>query len=310
MLKTDICNLFGIKFPIIQGGMAHLATAELASAVSNAGGLGLIAAANYDANWLRNQIRLTRNLTTFPFGVNLFLSSPLIKEQIKVVLDEQVKIVVTGAGDPRSYISRFKEPGIKVMPVISNLRMAESVYIAGADAIVAEGLEAGGHIGYETLFSLLSAIPHAFPIPVIAAGGVIDGRGLVASLALGAQGVQMGTRFIFSDESKAHPLFKNIVLNPSTDTIVIGTMIGRPIRCIRNRFSLSYVELEKAKASREELEKFIEGKLYAGVIEGDLDEGLLMCGQSIGRIKDIKPAKEIVLDIINQAQQILNQLLN
>jgi enoyl-[acyl-carrier protein] reductase II len=305
MLKTDICDLFGIEYPIIQGGMAHLATAELVSAVCNSGGFGLIAAANYEAEWLRNQIHSTRTLTNGPFGVNLFLPSQFLKQQIDVILEENIPFVVTGAGNPVKYISGFKEAGLRIVPVVANLEMALKVALCGADALIAEGMEAGGHIGNETIFSLVPKIVDSVKIPVIAAGGIVDGRGLAAALALGAKGIQMGTRFIFCDESPAHPALKKIILNSSIkETVIIGNSTGRPIRCLRNQFASEYLALEKAGASRAELENFTRGRLYAGVIEGNLDEGLLMMGGSIGLIKEVKPVKEILADILNQTQNI------
>jgi enoyl-[acyl-carrier protein] reductase II len=305
MLKTDICDLFGIEYPIIQGGMAHLATSGLVSAVANSGGLGLIAAANYEAEWLRYQIHSTRTLTNRSFGVNLFLPSQFLKQQIEVILEEKIPFVVTGSGNPVKYLSRFKESGLIIVPVVSNLEQATEVALCGADALIAEGMEAGGHIGRETVFSLVPKIVDSVRIPVIAAGGIVDGRGLAAALALGARGIQMGTRFIFSNESPAHPLLKTIVQNSSRkDTVTIGNSIGRPIRCLRNQFASDYLALEQAGASRSELELYKQGRLYAGVIEGKLDEGLLMMGGSIGLIKEVKPVKEIFTDILTQAQKI------
>jgi enoyl-[acyl-carrier protein] reductase II len=244
MLKTAICNLFCIRYPIIQGGMAHLATAELASAVSNAGGLGIIAAANYDADWLRQQIHTTRKLTGKPFGVNLYLPSEFIRDQVKLVIEEKVPVVVTGAGNPEEYISRFKKAGIKVMPLVSNVEMAQRLEKSGADAVVAEGMEAGGHIGDTTTMSLVPQVVDSVSIPVVAAGGIADGRGLVAALALGAQGIQMGTRFICSQECAAHPAFEAEILKAGDrSTIITGRTTGDQVRCLANQFSLNYTEL-------------------------------------------------------------------
>jgi enoyl-[acyl-carrier protein] reductase II len=311
MLKMDICNLFGVEYPIIQGGMAHLATAELASAVSNAGGLGLIAAANYESNWLRNQINLARSLTIRPFGVNLYTPSQFINDQINIILKEKIPIVVFGGGNPEKFISILKESGIIVVPVVSNSIMGYNMASIGVDALIAEGMEAGGHIGKDSLFSLIPSLVDTVHIPVIAAGGIVDGRGLVAALSLGAQGIQMGTRFIYSNESGAHPSLKQIVLNSSVKTtVIIGSSIGRPIRCLYNRFTANYIELEKNGASREELNIFIKGRLHLGIIEGDLDEGLIMIGQSIGLIKEIKPAKDIITEIMTQYYNILTKFKN
>jgi enoyl-[acyl-carrier protein] reductase II len=311
MLKTNICEIFGIEYPIIQGGMAHLATAELASAVSNAGGLGIIAAANYDAEWLREQIRSAYKSTDKPIGVNLFLPSQYLSEQVAVILEERVPVVITGAGNPCKYLSSFKQAGLKVAPVVANKDLAQKVAECGADAIIAEGIEAGGHIGRMTTMSLVPLIVDSVDVPVIAAGGIVDGRGLMASLSLGARGIQMGTRFILSDECIAHSKFKKLLLNSTgTDTVIIGTSTGRPIRCLNNQFASNYLELEKANALREELDIQVAGRLYLGVIEGNLDEGLLMIGQSVGLIKEIKPARSIILDIISQSRNILTNFPN
>lgn len=311
MLKTNICNIFGIEYPIIQGGMAHLATAELASAVSNAGGLGVIAAANYDAVWLRKQIRSAYKSTDKPIGVNLFLPSQYLSEQVAVILEERVPVVITGAGNPCKYLPCFKQAGLKVAPVVANKEQAQKAAKCGADAIIAEGIEAGGHIGSMTSMSLVPLIVDSVDVPVISAGGTVDGRGLMASLSLGARGIQMGTRFVLSDECIAHPKFKKLLLNSTgTDTVIIGTSTGRPIRCLKNQFSSIYLELEKTNASREELKMLVAGRLQLGVIEGNIDDGLLMIGQSVGLIKDIKPVKSIILDIMSQAGSILTNFLN
>jgi enoyl-[acyl-carrier protein] reductase II len=311
MLKTNICDIFGIKHPIIQGGMAHLATAELASAVSNAGGLGIIAAANYEAEWLRNQIRSAYRSTDKPIGVNIFLPSKYLAEQISVIIEEKVPVVITGSGNPCKYLPLLKQAGLKVVPVISNLELANNVTRFGADALIAEGMEAGGHIGKTTTLSLVPLIADSVNIPVIAAGGIVDGRGLVSCLSMGARGIQMGTRFILSNECKAHPKFKNLLLNSTgNNTVIIGSSIGRPIRCFNNQFASNYLELEKSNASREELDVLIEGKLHLGIIEGNVDEGLLMVGQSTGLIKQVKPVEDIIFEIIAQAQNIVSNFPN
>jgi enoyl-[acyl-carrier protein] reductase II len=309
VLKTAICNLFGIRYPIIQGGMAHLATAELASAVSNAGGLGIIAAANYDAEWLRHQIHQALQLTRKPFGVNLLLPSPCLQEQIAVILEEKIPVIATGAGNPGPYLNRFKKAGIKVMSVVGNVELARKVEKCGVDAVVAEGMEAGGHIGNVTTMTLVPQVVDAVNIPVIAAGGIGDGRGMAAALALGAQGIQMGTRFICSQECIAHPDFKNRILKASdSSTVVTGSTTGHPIRCLANKFTTEYSNLEKTQISPEELDHFGWGRLHLGIIEGNLEEGSLMAGQISGLIKEIKPVKVIIDEIVRQAAAVLRGL--
>jgi enoyl-[acyl-carrier protein] reductase II len=309
MLKSRICDLFGIRFPIIQGAMAHLATAELVSAVSDAGGLGVIAAANYDAQWLRDQIRKTREQTKKPFGVNLYLPSPYIKEQINLVLNEKVSVVVLGAGNPEEYLPLLRKAGLKVMPVISNVNMAKRLEIAGVDALVAEGSEAGGHIGTTGTMTLIPEVTREVGIPVVAAGGIADGRGLAAALALGAEGIQMGTRFICSDECLAHPAFKQKILKSQDgSTVITGTISGDRVRCLANAFTRDFLSLEKAGATLEELEMVSHGRLFKGIVEGDIEEGWLMAGQSCGLIKSIKPAKLIIEETAAEAEKIMTDL--
>jgi len=309
MLKTAISNLFGIRYPVIQGGMAHLATAELASAVSNAGGLGFLAAANYDAVWLRQQIQFVRQSTHQPFGVNLYLPSPLIKEQIQVILEEKVPVVATGAGNPGPYLQLFKESGLKVMVVVGNVQSARNAESSGADAVVAEGMEAGGHIGKIATLALVPQIVDAVRIPVLAAGGIADGRGLVAALALGAQGVQMGTRFICSEECPAHISFKLAILAAGDmDTVVIDESTATPSRVLVNQFTRDYAELKKSGATDGELAFFAKGRFKAGMIEGNIAEGALLAGQNSGLIKGIKPVKVIIKDIIEEAESLLAKL--
>ncbi|MDP2917213.1 MAG: enoyl-[acyl-carrier-protein] reductase FabK [Dehalococcoidia bacterium] len=309
MLRTAICDLFGIKYPVIQGAMAHLSTAELVSAVSNAGGLGIIAAAGYEPDWVRDQIRLTRQQTDKPFGVNIYIPSPYTGQVVRVVIEEKVPVVATGAGNPGVYMSRFKEAGIKVMPVVSSVALAERLERMGADAIVAEGMEAGGHIGETTTMALVPQVVDAVTIPVVAAGGIADGRGLVVALALGAKGIQMGTRFICSEECNAHLRFKEKILKAGDrDTVVTGQTTGHPVRCLANRLTSELLKMERAGASKEELEQFGKGRFYQGVIEGNVEEGSLMAGQIAGMIKDIKPVKAIIGDIMAQAEEIISGL--
>jgi len=311
VVRTAICELFGIKYPIIQGGMAHLGTVELVSAVSNAGALGIIGAGHYEPDWVRQQIRLTKKQTGKPFGVNIQLASPFAGEIIEVVLEEKVAIVATGAGNPVPHIPRFKEAGMLVMPVVASVDLAKRLEEAGADAIVAEGMESGGHIGETTTMALVPQVVDSVRIPVVAAGGIADGRGLVAALALGAQGAQIGTRFACSAESIAHPRYKQKILEANDhSTVVTGQTTGFPLRSLDNSLTQQYMELEKAGVTREELDMFGRGRMYLGLIEGDIDDGSLLSGQIAGLIKEIKPVSVIIEEMINEAEEILAGLNN
>ncbi len=311
MLKTAICDLFGIEYPIIQGGMAYLGTAELASAVANAGGLGIIGAGNSEPDWVRQQIRLTRQLTDKPFGVNILLMSPFAEQVVDVVVEEKVAVVTTGAGNPGPYIPRFKQAGIKVMPVLASVALAKRLERYGADAVVAEGMESGGHIGEVTTVALVPQVADGVQIPVVAAGGIADGRGLVAALALGAQGVQMGTRFVCSEECVAHPGYKEKILQAhDRSTVASGQTTGHPLRCLQNRLTRQFEEMEKAGASKEELESFGVNRYYQGVIEGNLEDGSLIAGQIAGLIKEIKPVRVIIEEMMAEAEAIIAGLKN
>jgi len=311
MLKTTICDLFGIKYPIIQGGMAHLGTAELVSAVSNAGGLGIIGTANYEPDWVRQQIRLTRQRTSKPFGVNLVMPVPSIEQVVEVVLEEEVPVVTTSAGNPEIYMPKFKEAGVKVISVVGSVAPAKKMEQAGAVAIVVEGAESGGHIGTTTTMPLVPQVVDSVKIPVIAAGGIGDGRGLVAALALGAKGVQMGTRFVCSTECIAHPRYKEKILEANDRaTVVTGQTVRRLMRCLQNRLTQQFLAMEKAGASPEELDLFGRGRTYRGEIEGDVDDGFILAGQIAGLIKEIKPVKAIIDEIVTEAEAIIAGLKN
>jgi len=311
MFKTAVCDLFGIKYPVVQGGMAHVATAELVSAVSNAGGLGIIGAGAAEADWVREQIHLTRQQTDKPFGVNILLISPHAARVIDVVLEEKVAVVTTGAGNPGPYISRFKEAGIKVMPVVASVALARRLERAGADAFVAEGMESGGEIGQITTMALVPQVVDRVKVPVVAAGGIADGRGLVAALALGAQGIQMGTRFVASDECIAHPAYKQAVLNASDrSTAVSGQSTGYPMRALENKLIREFWEKEKSGISIEDLMELGVGKVRLGLIDGDLENGTLLAGQIAGMIKEIKPVKVIIEEMVTEAEAIMGQLEN
>jgi len=309
MLKTAICDLFGIEHPIIQGGMAHVATAELVSAVSNAGGLGIIGTGNAEPDWVRKQIRLTKQRTSKPFGVNVLLLSPFAQQVIEVILEEQVSVVTTGAGNPGAYIPRFKQAGIKVMPVVASVALAVRLERAGVAAVVAEGTESGGEVGETTTMALVPQMVNSVQIPVVAAGGIGNGQGLAAALALGAQGIQMGTRFVCSDECIAHPRYKERILKArDRSTVVTGQSTGYPLRCLQNQLTRRFAELEKAGASKEELDAYGRGRVYQGLIEGDLEGGSLLSGQIAGLINDIKPVKSIIEEMVAEAETVINQL--
>ena len=309
MFRTTVCDLLDIKYPIIQGGMAHVATAELVAAVSNSGGLGILGTGHYPPDWVRQQIRLTKEHTDRPFGINLALTSPFVGPVVDLVLEEKVPVIATGAGNPGAYISRFKQAGSKVIPVVASVAAAQRMEKAGADIIVAEGMESGGRVGETTTFTLVPQVVDAVTIPVIAAGGIADGRGLVAALALGAQGIQMGTRFVCSTECVAHSDYKQKIIE-ATDisTVVTRRTLGYPLRTLRNKLSEQFTELEKAGVSKEDLELFDRDRMYLGLIAGDIDEGSLVAGQIAGLIRDIKPVKTIIEEIIAQAEMVLAQL--
>ena len=288
-----------------------MGTVELVSAVSNAGGLGIIGSGYYEPYWVRQQIHLTRQQTSKPFGINIQLASPFVKQVIEVVLEEQVAIVTTGAGTPKAYIPRFRQIGIKVMPVVNSVAMAKHLESAGADAIVAEGTESGGHVGETTTMALVPQVVDSVSIPVVAAGGIGDGRGLAAALALGAQGIQMGTRFVCSTECIAHTRYKQKILEAqNSSTVVTRQILGFPQRSLQNKLTEQFQELEKAGASREELELFDRGRMYLGLIEGDIEDGSLLAGQIAGLIKDIKPVKVIIEEMVAEAERIITNLKN
>ncbi len=307
--KTRITEMLGIEYPIIQGGMAWVANAELAAAVSNAGGLGIIGAGNAPPDWLEGEIRRVRELTDKPFGVNVMLLSPFVDDVIELLKREKVPVVTTGAGSPQKVIDALKPLGTKVIPVIASVAHAKRVEKQGADAVVAEGMESGGHIGELTTMALLPQVVDAVKIPVIAAGGIADGRGFVAALALGAEGVQMGTRFVCAQESPAHIRYKEKIINAGDrDTVVTARITGHPVRCLRNKLTREFERLEEERAPIEEFEKLGIGKLRAAVVDGDVEWGSVMAGQIAGLIKDIKPAKKIIEDIMSEAYEVLKKL--
>ncbi len=305
-MKTEITKLLGIQYPIIQGGMAWVAECHLAAAVSNAGGLGLIGAANAPAEWVREQIREAKKLTDKPFGVNIMLMSPYADEVAKIVAEEQVKVVTTGAGNPEKYMSMWKEAGIKVIPVVASVALAKRMERCGADAVVAEGCEAGGHIGETTTMVLVPQVAEAVKIPVVAAGGIADGRGIAAAFMLGAKGVQMGTHFVVADECIVHDNYKERILKASDiDTRVTGRTTGHPVRALRNETTRKYLELEKAGASFEELEKLTLGGLRKAVVDGDVKTGSVMAGQSAGMVRERMSCRQLIEKLVRETDGLM-----
>ena len=308
MIRTDICELLGIEYPIIQGGMAWVADAYLAAAVSNAGGLGLIAGMNSNAEQLREQIRKCRELTDKPFGVNLMMMSPCVQEQSKVLIEERVSVVTTGAGLPTKYMPAWIEAGIKVIPVVPSTAIAKRVARSGAVAVVAEGSEAGGHIGEISTMVLVPQVVDAVDIPVIAAGGIGDGRAVAAAFMLGAQGVQCGTCFLVANECTIHQNYKDKIISArDIDTVATGRRLGHPVRGLKNFFTSAFTKLEYDSAvSNEQLEEYGAGSLRKAAREGDVKEGSLMAGQISGLIREERPAAEIIQSMFAQAEQVLN----
>lgn len=307
--ENRITRLFGCHYPLVQGGMAWVADASLAAAVSNGGGLGLIAAANMPPDLLEIQIQKVRTLTDRPFGVNIMLMSPTVDQVIDLVAKYRVPIVTTGAGSPGKVIDILKPLGTIVVPVIASVAQAKRVEKQGADAVVAEGMEAGGHIGELTTMVLIPQIVDSVKIPVIAAGGIADGRGAAAAFALGAEGVQVGTRFICCEESTVHQAYKEAVINArDRSNVVTGRFTGHPVRCLKNKLTTKFEELEKSGASVEEYERLGAGKLRAAVVEGDVEWGSVMAGQSAALVNNILPAADIIKEIFTGAENILNAL--
>ena len=305
-MKTRITDLLGIEDPIIQGGMAWVAEHHLAAAVSEAGGFGLIGAASAPAEIVREEIRKAKELTDKPFGVNIMLLNPNSEEVAKVVVEEGVKAVTTGAGNPEKFIPMFKEAGIKVIPVVASVAMAKRMERYGTDAVVAEGMEAGGHIGSQTTMALIPQIVDAVDIPVIAAGGIGDGRGFAAVTMLGAEAVQMGTRFVVADESIVHDNYKErIIKAKDIDTVVTGLSTGHPIRVLRNQMTKEYLKLEESGAPFEELEKLTLGALRKAVMDGDIKNGSVMAGQIAGLVHQRQSCKEIIEEIMREAESLL-----
>lgn len=306
-MKTRVTDMLGIEYPIIQGGMAWVAEYHLAAAVSEAGGLGILGAGGAPAQWVREQIRKVRETTRKPFGVNLMLMNPEADAIARVIAEEEVKVVTTGAGNPGKYVAMWKEAGVKVIPVVASVAMARMMERAGADAVVAEGTESGGHIGAATTMTLVPQVADAVHIPVIAAGGIADGRGLAAAFMLGAEAVQMGTRFIVARESIVHENYKKKVIDArDIDSEVTGMSHGHPVRQLRNQMTREYLKREKAGASFEELEQLTLGALRKAVVEGDAVNGTLMAGQIAGLVHREQTCGEMIAEIMEQAKERLN----
>ena len=305
-MKTRVTELLGIEKPIIQGGMAWVAESHLAAAVSNAGGFGLIGAANAPADVVRNYIHEARELTDKPFGVNIMLMSPFAEDIAQLVTEEKVAAVTTGAGNPEKYMAQWKAAGIKVIPVIASVALAKRMERVGADAVVAEGTESGGHIGQATTMTLVPQVVDAVQIPVITAGGIGDGRGMAAAFMLGAEAVQMGTRFCVADECVIHDKYKDRILKAKDiDSEVTGRSHGHPVRGLRNKMTREYLKLEAEGASFEQLENLTLGGLRKAVVEGDTDNGSVLAGQIAGMITRRQSCQEIVDEVLDQAERLL-----
>jgi len=307
-LKTRLTELLGIKYPVFQGAMAWVSEANLAGAVSNAGGAGIIGSGGRDAQWVREQIRKAKELTDKPFGVNIVLLDKDKDEKADVICAEKVAFVTLGAGNPVPYIKKFQEAGIKVIPVVPNVRLAKRVEENGADALVVEGMEAGGHIGTLTTMALLTNVIPEIKIPVIAAGGIADGRGIAASLLMGAQGVQMGSRFLLASECELHPKAKERIMEAvDTDSVVTGYSRGHGVRGLKNAFTEKYLELERSGAPQEELDKMATGTNRLAAVLGDVENGLVQVGQSLHPLKEIKSCREIMEQLMQETREALKR---
>ena len=307
-MQTRITKLLEIEYPVIQGGMAWVANAALAANVSKAGGIGFIGAAIAPAEWVRSEIRRAKEITDKPIGVNVMLLSEHVDEVAQVVAEEGVKAVTTGAGNPAKYMKQWKEAGIRVIPVVASVAMARLMERAGADAIVAEGMESGGHIGEQTTMSLLPQVVDAVSVPVIGAGGIGDGRGMAAALMLGAEAVQLGTRFIVAKESTVSQAYKDRVIGAKDiDSVVTGRSTGHPVRSLRNTMTRQYLEMEKNNVSFEELEHLTLGALRKAVVDGDVAMGTVMAGQIAGMIKKEQTCAEIIQEIVQEAKETIKK---
>lgn len=308
MIRSAICEMLGIRYPVFQGGMAWIADGKLAAAVSNGGGLGIIAAGNAPGEYVREQIRIARRLTDRPIGVNIMLRSPFADEVAKAAAEEKADVVTTGAGNPSKYMAEWKEAGIRVIPVVASVALAKLMERVGASAVIAEGGESGGHVGELTTMVLVPQICDAVSIPVIAAGGIADGRGAAAAFLLGAQAVQMGTRFLSAEECSIHPVYKQKILK-ATDlcTMVTGKRLGHPVRSLRTQFARDYAKAEYGGMPDEALEALGAGALRLAVVEGDTEKGCFLSGQAAAMVKKEQPAAEIVREVAEEAEKVLGR---
>ncbi|MGE5380928.1 MAG: nitronate monooxygenase [Methylocystaceae bacterium] len=305
--NTRVCQQLGIKYPIFQGGMAWIAGGRLAAAVSEAGGCGFIGTGGADPSWLTEQLTIARQYTNKPLGVNLMLTSPYVEQMVDLIIAQRVEVVSTGAGNPGRFMERFKAAGITVIPVVSSVSLGRRLERLGADAIVAEGMESGGHMGEMTTMCLVPMLVDAVQVPVVAAGGIADGRGMVAAMALGAEGIQMGTVFVCSEECLVHPNYKARVIKAGDrDTVMCGLTTAHPVRALHNRFTREYLTAERDGTSKEVLEGMGIGRYPKAAIEGDVDYGTVMAGQVCGLVNKIEPASEIVERVMQEAKAILN----
>lgn len=307
-MKTRITELLGIKYPILQGGMAWIAESTLAAAVTNAGGAGIIAGGSAPASYIEEQIHRAKTLTDGPFGVNIMLLSPNADDLAQLVIDEKIPFLTTGAGNPGKYMEKWLSAGIKVIPVVPSVALAKRMERGGAAAVIAEGTESGGHIGENTTMCLVPQVVDAVEIPVLAAGGIADGRGIAASFMLGAEGVQVGTRFLACEECQIHPTYKELVIGAKdTDSIVTGRSTGHPCRNVKTKFAKKLQTFEKDGGTPEEFEEITVGSLRKAVQDGNLEEGSFLCGAIAGMIREVKPAKEIVEEMFGQAEKLLGK---
>lgn len=305
-MYADICKVLGIKYPIIQGAMAWISDADLVAAVSNAGGLGVLATGHLDGEGCRREIRRLKEMTDKPYAVNVMLLSPFVEQIVEVICEEKVPIVTTGAGSPGKYMKKFKEAGVKVIPVVPSVAMAKMMVKDGVDALIAEGTESGGHVGKTTTMALVPQVVDSVDVPVIAAGGIADGRGIAAAYMLGASGVQIGTRFLVAKECNVHPNYKaKIIKAKDIDTTTTGNSTGHPVRVIKNKMARAYEALEKKNASAEELEELGRGALKKAVVDGDVDNGSVMSGQIAGLVKKEQTCKEIIEEMYGEFIQIM-----
>ncbi|MFZ7104504.1 MAG: enoyl-[acyl-carrier-protein] reductase FabK [Peptococcaceae bacterium] len=308
MLTTKLCDDLGIKYPIIQGGMAWIATAELAAAVSEAGGIGIVGGGEAPPEVIRNEIKKVKKMTVKPFGVNVYFMSQYVDDVINILIEEKVPVITTGAGNPGKYIPRLKDAGIKVFPLVSSVALAKRLARTGVDGLIAEGMECGGHVGELTTMALVPQIVDAVDIPVIAAGGIFDGRGMVAALSLGAQGVQMGTRFVCAQECTVHANYKEAIINAKDRDTVLTGYHGHHVRVIKNKLSRAFEELVTRNATQEEFEQLGLGRLRAAAVDGDVVMGSVMSGQIAAMVNKIQPAQEIIEEIMAESKEILTGL--